>query len=829
MKLNYLEASGVRPAKKFSLGDNDQLKVASYPNIKNFTSTEDIVHNIKDLYDSLLDRAAAGNFVLLKGMLDRPLDNESRAGHTNRTHQTQWFVLDIDGTSETDVNKVIHQIGLNNYCHIIQYSSSFGIVRNETAVKSGLRCHIYFVLDTSVSPQVLKTWVKSLNLKHFSADMGLTGAGYSLEWPLDPSVTDNSKLIYIAPAVCEEPFVDTISFEERIILVERPVSFVDHKLIRSPSAAVVATKVETLVKERRAALGLRKRTIRTKHIGKATTIIDNPDPGSLSFIGSDRGFAYYNLNGGDSAAYYHPIGNPDIVHSFKPEDYSFRHVDVDMDSYSQALDRANAYKIENGELLRGVGRDIELDKFFTYAFDPKENTIIRWSIQKDNIQDHLANHDLVPPDPIPDYAVRFDPTDDRVFDAGSRWINAFCDNDYGRTYRGTAVNLTLIMDNAAKQLNSRCPYITALMYHVLGNDEPVMSWFINWLAHMVQRRTKPGTALVMHGVPGTGKNVFMEHVLRPIIGEDYFVEVRMDHLTDSFTAWMQTARLILINEANEISMAGDGSKLGEMLKNIITESRLSLRAMRQLAKTHETFFGVVIASNSNTPLILDESDRRFTIARRQEEPLLRIGEYSIKDDFYSLVENWEQERAEFARLLYEFPIDKGMVTTSLLTDARETMIESGKTSTDEFCDAVKAGSLDYFLEAIPDDSLQTTFSTTVLTMANTNKLLLQKFITSVGKPAPVSSDELRLLYMMATGATQNINPIRFGKMLAKHGIEMKSGFRDKASKRVYRGIMMTWKLHSMPTHDATEVVQSAWRSSSTNLSAVENPPDFLLQ
>jgi hypothetical protein len=33
----------------------------------------------------------------------------------------------------------------------------------------------------------------------------------------------------------------------------------------------------------------------------------------------ERGFVYFNLNGGDSWAYYHPIDNPTFIRNFKGE------------------------------------------------------------------------------------------------------------------------------------------------------------------------------------------------------------------------------------------------------------------------------------------------------------------------------------------------------------------------------------------------------------------------------------------------------------------------------------------------------------------------------
>jgi hypothetical protein len=816
MKLFYLHSEKIKPVKHY--GD----EILSYPNIKKFTSHCDEVTTIHEFYDSLIHRASSGEHVLLKGLLKRDLEQESRAGATSREMPTEWMVFDIDGTELKEVDAVLERIGLSDYSHIIQYSSSYGVVRNGEPIKQGLRAHVYFMLRNPISPTKLKDWFKYLNLEHFERDMELTGAGYSLTWPLDPSVAENSKLIYIAPAVCNPPFEDRLSPDQRIQLVERQAAIVPSTFIHSPSAAVLRTQQEKIVLSRRKADGRSSRRMRMINLGSNLQVIANADPGSLHYVTSQRGYCYYNLNNGDSVAYYHPQHNPDVMYSFKPEDPPFRHSDVDPQSYSDALERAEQYKRERGEVIRGVGRDPVKDEFFSYAYDPKTNTVQYQKIDKGNMADHLANYGLVVPDPVPDFHCVFDPTDDRCFDFSNRWINHFSDNEFGRRYRGIGRSETLNYEGASVSLDRRCPYIAALMNHVLGKNTEVMNWTLNWLAHIVQVRTKPGTALVIHGVPGTGKNVFMEQVIRPLVSREYYIETRMDMFSDKMTGWMDEKRIIVINEANEVAMTGDGSKIGEMLKNIITESRLGLRHMYSVAGAVDTYFAVIVASNNEVPIVIDQADRRFTIAYKQHSPLLTIGDYNVKKDFHKLAAHLESELDAFAEFLYEFPIDPEMVATALDNAPRASMILSGKTSVDEFCDAIKGGDLDYFLEAIPDVALQTTFSTTVLTVTNANKLTLQRFISNVNNEITVSADQLRLMYMMITNQT-NVSPVKFGKMLSKHGVYLKPGQRVGSQR--CRGIRITWSLYGMTPDEAWQIVKDAWGDNS--FIADQEVPEFL--
>jgi hypothetical protein len=68
---------------------------------------------------------------------------------------------------------------------------------------SPLSAHVFFWLSHPVSPALVKAWLKKLNIHTFATSITLTRTGAALHWPIDPSVADNSKLIYIAPpGVC---------------------------------------------------------------------------------------------------------------------------------------------------------------------------------------------------------------------------------------------------------------------------------------------------------------------------------------------------------------------------------------------------------------------------------------------------------------------------------------------------------------------------------------------------------------------------------------------------------------------------------------------------
>ena len=50
-----------------------------------------------------------------------------------------------------------------------------------------------------------------------------------------------------------------------------------------------------------------------------TEVMLKPDECIITDMKTERGFVYFNLNGGDSWAYYHPSESPEFIYNFKGE------------------------------------------------------------------------------------------------------------------------------------------------------------------------------------------------------------------------------------------------------------------------------------------------------------------------------------------------------------------------------------------------------------------------------------------------------------------------------------------------------------------------------
>ena len=235
MRVTFLEATnGLRLSKQYSSSKG----FTPYPHVKSVTSHKyDIQVNdvgLKQFEQLLRDHSSLGH-CLLKGNLKRDIIDESRAGIADRNALSNLLVLDVDGVrlskqlassklTKSDVmylaNQVIAELPqkLHNVSYIVQASASLGLKGDRTSL------HIFMLLDVAMPPKTIKLWLQDANYESnvFSEQLELSVNGQSLKYPLDASVADNSKVIFIAPPTFnntkENPFSND---EDRIILVER--------------------------------------------------------------------------------------------------------------------------------------------------------------------------------------------------------------------------------------------------------------------------------------------------------------------------------------------------------------------------------------------------------------------------------------------------------------------------------------------------------------------------------------------------------------------------------------------------------------------------------
>jgi hypothetical protein len=185
-----------------------------------------------------------------------------------------------------------------------------------------------------------------------------------------------------------------------------------------------------------------------------------------------------------------------------------------------------------------------------------------------------------------------------------------------------------------------------LVKYQCGGDEAGMKWVRNWLGYICQDKyVKPGVALVMHGVPGTGKTQLgrMMGILRGAM-----TIIDQAALEGAFNShWAQHGFVL----ANEVFL-GEGKLVHQQRwKAWITDH--SGQATKKYADSGERQNHITwaLTSNSDLPVHIEKGDRRFTVFRATMPEK-------------GLLARWKKGWAEYDRAdecrLWEMPILKAV-------------------------------------------------------------------------------------------------------------------------------------------------------------------------
>ena len=768
-----------------------------YPLVKDFTSEHFNISvdkkGLNKLYKLLVDQAKTGA-CLHKGALKRKLNNEPRAFMTERANTTEMLVLDVDGLYTTNpgdlqalADKIVLQLPevFHNVSYIAQASASLGFKPNTVSL------HLFFLLDMPVHPKTLKDFIRMINYQtEFLAEqIKLSANGQSLSYILDPSVADNSKLIYIATPKfigVDDPYPNG-----RFVKVDRgsPVLEISSSLI-----GVNPEKVHTLglqIKD-----NLRKKNNLPKRVGKVSTVnvageahevLQNPDKMTIQITRVSEPFVNCNVNTGDSGGYYFLLTNPHYMYNFKGEPvWEIQKADPD---FYRNIFEIFADKIDQDKKLRPVAlRDFYTDTYFNGVYDESieqfTDSYPLTPTNKQAIDDFMRTHNRPSLDYIPDARVVFDPSNNKgiELDEAPYYVNLYRKTEYMLNQEEHVSELTY---GAAEKLHTITPHIAQLLMHVLGNGKTEFEHFINWLAYIYQNKNKAMTAWIFTGVPGTGKGLFVHKVLKPLFGEQQAPMRALENIEEQFNLYMRTALFLIVDEFR-MGDAGSIGKMADKLKHQITEPNLTIRAMRSNQIELPSFCNFLFLTNRADAVKIEEGDRRYNVAPRQEVKL-----ENANVDLINNMDKLEQELYIFAGVLNKFKVDQRMAHTALENEAKIQMKNISMSVLEEFAAAVRQRNLEYFTEVL-DIPLTNTFDAGGISTA---QRYLKYWIAEVGNEIIIPMSQFKLVYDILTDSRNKLSTRDFTKAMSRLNIKT-SRKRVSADKNasIPRGVVLTWKL-----------------------------------
>ena len=161
-----------------------------------------------------------------------------------------------------------------------------------------------------------------------------------------------------------------------------------------------------------------------------------------------------------------------------------------------------------------------------------------------------------------------------------------------------------------------------------------------WMASIVQNPTLLATALVLRGLQGTGKNMFVDYFGK-IFGSYFLTVTNLEHVCGKFNSHLRYAYLI---HANEAIWGGSKKEVGA-IKALITDPVIIIEGKGQDAVPIDNCRHLIVSSNEDWAVPMDLDDRRFFV--------LDVSSHRKGDQRYFHVLDQEMKAGGLQALLYD--------------------------------------------------------------------------------------------------------------------------------------------------------------------------------
>lgn len=185
-----------------------------------------------------------------------------------------------------------------------------------------------------------------------------------------------------------------------------------------------------------------------------------------------------------------------------------------------------------------------------------------------------------------------------------------------------------------------CSIVLDHILHVIARGDVRKAEFIlDWCADTLQNPTrKPGVALVLRGLEGTGKSL-LGAILRRLLGQsNVLVNADKDRLLGRFNSAL--AGKILI-QAEETFFAGD-ARGADALKHLITGQTLEIEVKFGRSFEIESFHRLLITSNHTQVIQASSEARRFVVCDVSDA---RRGDAAYFDRLYAVADGRDDTTA----------------------------------------------------------------------------------------------------------------------------------------------------------------------------------------
>lgn len=222
------------------------------------------------------------------------------------------------------------------------------------------------------------------------------------------------------------------------------------------------------------------------------------------------------------------------------------------------------------------------------------------------------------------------------------------------------------------------PFLNHIHDVIANKNDEVYRYILVWIASILQKPNfKTGTALVILGNQGTGKNIFTNVICKLMARYANENVTSIESVVGKFNAVLENKKLLVLNELQSI----DVNKYlnSDALKSVITDSKININQKNEPERLTENVSNFIMVSNNLFPVKIEGTDRRYMVTNTSDD---KRGDYEY---FGKLTDSFTPE---FYENLFTFFMTLDISKTNLRmipnTDAKEDIIEASASSYELF-------------------------------------------------------------------------------------------------------------------------------------------------
>ena len=382
-----------------------------------------------------------------------------------------------------------------------------------------------------------------------------------------------------------------------------------------------------------------------------------------------------------------------------------------------------------------IFRDVTENRFLDRRYSKAKAASVMSPINREGITNRYARYGVKAPAYFPEYEVRLGFNQDHWLDEDLELVYKYQPTKY----------LTEALPAGLVKIP---PFTKRLFQHVTGHDAACYEYFLDWLAAIVQLRRKLLTSWVLHGVQGTGKGIMMDKVIQPLLGVPFTAVLTQDALESRFNSVFRDSVFIAFNEVQVDFSKNSGNSVNARVKVLITENTMSYEPKGVDARQGENECNFLFFSNLGNAVKIEEGDRRFNVAPRQEIELKHVN-WLPPGGIDELKRRLSEELMQFAIHLRQRPYRQEVTYMPLDTDAKLAMIAATRTSGEDFfLKMIKPLDWDLLEENIDYSVGSSRFDSSGGCSVQADAILSMRKQAADGDPirAYLTNDEITILY-----------------------------------------------------------------------------------